>query len=242
MPHPLDESALIDLVHGLASPSERDSLLAHLRTCEQCEGRFRALVREHELLRAEKLPGLAGASMAGPSSTVRPKLVVWAAVAAAAVLIGFIAIPRLAGDRTSSVYWIPIEHEATVLRSTNEAPTRSEVNGALDAYVNRDAAGAIEELRAFQVSPDNETSSDLRDLFLASALVNAGQHGEANDLLDRLDVDTLPTQWRGQARWVRYIALARLERRDEARALLDKLVREPGEIGRLAREAAGRNR
>lgn len=237
--HPIDESTLIDLAHGLTPHAEREAILVHLRGCGPCENRFRELVAEREMLRAESRRRIAAGRTAGPSR--RARTTVWVSAAAASVLVASLLVSHLSENGRRVEYWIPVEQEATLLRSTGDAHANS-IWGALDAYVNRDAPRAIEALRSLALAPENEPALVLRDLFLASALVNAGSYADADELLGRLEIDTLPTQWRRQARWVRYLALSQLDQEDEARALLEKSVREPGEIGRLARKEIHRLR
>ena len=236
VPHPLDESTLIDLAHGLVPEPERKELLDHLRECQQCENAFRAVVRERERLRATDWP------ISRVPRATRSKVVGWTAVAAVAAIALLVVLPRMNDGPSRAQYWIPVEQEAMVLRSTNGELGNGAVDGALDAYLRRDAAAAVVELEEFQAPNENETSKTLRDLFLASALVNDGRYQEADDILSSMFVETIPTQWRRQARWVRYLAWSGLGRDAEAHELLQELSTEPGEIGRLAQAELKRGR
>ncbi|HEU4364269.1 MAG TPA: hypothetical protein VFT13_02270 [Candidatus Krumholzibacteria bacterium] len=162
------------------------------------------------------------------------------AVAALVVLIGSINFLRNPRESGPGDYWIPISGEATLLRSpTNSSPSQ-DVTDALRAYRQRDAATAVEELRAFKVPVSDATVYTLRDLYLASALVNAAQPEEALATLETLGIESLPQPWRGHARWTYYLALMRVGRTNEAFALLGSLAQETGEIGQRAREEVNR--
>ena len=238
--HPIDESTLIDLAHGLLPPSEQGEALAHIRACPECENRFRVIVADRERSRATGAPRAVWPGGVEKRPGLRhSKGLRWVAAAAVVLTIGVYALQRNTVRPAPIPYWIPVEEEATVLRSSTGLQGEH-VDSALDGYLKRNAATAVRELRALEVSPDNATVASLRDLFLASALVNAGQYAEAIKVLDALSIDTLPTQWRRQARWVHYLALMELGRREEAGLLLEELVDEPGEIGRRAKDAAGR--
>lgn len=239
MPHPLDDSHLFDLAHGLVPAAEQPALVAHLRQCGQCEQRFRVLVREREKLRSDDKRRLWGEGAPRPARA-RWKPIAWTSAVAAAGVAAVLVVTRFGGQETRPVYWMPVDQEATVFRSAEEETGHSVVGGALDAYQRHDAEAAIVQLQEFTWSPDNKPAATLRDLFLASALVNAGRYSEAEGALARLGIDTMPTQWRRQAQWVRYLALSQLQRDREAREILQILVNEPGEIGRLAREEAER--
>ena len=234
--HPLDESNLIDLAHGLLPESERERLLDHIRSCEQCENAFRDVVRERERARAVDWP------ISRVPRASRARLAGWTAVVAAATVALLVVLPRLNHQPTPAQYWIPVEQEATVLRSTNEQSGRTAVGGALDAYLRHDAATAVVELQAFHAPSESETSRTLRDLFLASALVNDGRYHEADDVLSRITIESMPTQWRRQARWVRYMTWSQMGLTSEAHGLLEQLQHEDGEIGRLARGELERGR
>jgi hypothetical protein len=237
-----DESVLIELAFGLLPVERRDEILAHLRTCAECEARFQTVVAEREHFRAK----LADAS---PHPTALPQIrprrtlrAMWVAAAACAAVVAVVVISRQSGPDAAREYWIPVGEESMVLRSAEEWARPDQVHGVLDAYARRNATEAIQELERFEAAPGDETSSALRDLFLASALLNAGRPLECEAVLQRLTIDTLPPQWRRQARWVRYLALTALDRNAEAQPLLDLMAGEPGEIGALARDEMKRTR
>jgi hypothetical protein len=55
--------------------------------------------------------------------------------------------------------------------------------------------------------------------------------------MDPNEINGLPTPWRFHAQWVRYLALQRAGRDEDAKAWLEKLVaEEPGESGEKARD------
>jgi hypothetical protein len=83
--------------------------------------------------------------------------------------------------------------------------------------------------------------SSLQRLMLASALVNDGQPREALDVLDRLEIFSLPVRWREQAQWVEYLALRDAGRSEDAHARLDKLSKYESDIGERARAELARH-
>jgi hypothetical protein len=156
-------------------------------------------------------------------------------MAVAAAVLATVVATIVVIDRPDRLeYWIPIAHEETVLRSADRSSTPS-LEGVLEAYRHRDAEGAIEALQRVDIPPEEIMATKLRALYLASAYENAGRHDDALATLRSMNVASLPVQWRRQARWVEYCALVRTGQADEARAVLETLVDEPGEIGERAR-------
>ena len=237
--HPSDESTLIELAHGLLPAGRREEVLAHLHECAECEHRFRAIVAEREHFRATLHTRLASPAVKWTLPLRKPA---WIAAAACAVLIAVIVVARWQSPETQREYWIPVGEESMVLRSVDGSTRPDQVRGVLDDYTRHNATAAVKSLETFEAAPGDVTSAALRDLFLASALLNAGRPAESEAALQRLSIDTLPPQWRRQARWIRYLALTALDRDAEAQPLLDVLMDEPGEIGVLAREERERIR
>jgi len=234
--HPIDESVLIDLAHGLAAPSEHAEALAHIRSCPECEIRLRAIVSDREQLLAARIPQATDrVRTVARSGVMGSKALRWIAVAAAAVIIA-VALPYLSRDHERGEYWLPLsENEETFLRSSRDMGQARGLDNVLQPYRERNAKEAVEQLTAYAVPPSDATAVALRDLFLASALLNAGRTDEAIASLERINVRTLPQPWRSRAQWVQYLSLNELNRETEARELLGNLKDEPGDIGDKAR-------
>ena len=225
-PHASDDR-LIDLAHGLLDPDASSACLAHVSRCDDCEARFRAIAGERARLVAH----------AAPAPVARRSRILVAASIAALLL--FAAVLRFGreGHAGPSPYWLPIDREQAVLRSSAEAETPGDLSRALAAYEQEDAALAVRLLTAAEVPAEYEP---LRNLYLASALELDGQATAAAAVLDRLYVDTLPEPWRTQGRWVAYATARARGENDRAAALLERIAHVPGEIGELARRERDR--
>jgi len=221
--HPT-ESELIDLATGLLEPADAPTTMEHIRGCAECERRFRSIVADHEALRGGPIPTVVDGrvDLAPPRRRARLRDAVIAAALVAAIALGTFRVVEHR-DRMPE-YWIPVIGETNVLRGTEQRG----VADALRSYRDRDAATAIKDLQELQPPAGDNTSSTLRDLYLASALINAGRANEGLEILDRNDIQSMPTPWRYEAEWVKYIGLRRADRDDEARAWLEKLSTEPG--------------
>lgn len=239
---PIDESRLIDLVAGLLAKEESDETRAHLRSCSECEQRFQTLAGRYESRVAGPLPTRRdGRFRLAPKRPLMTKRV-WVTAVAASVVVAFAGAFLVAKRERPLEYWIPIGQEAVVLRSATEPSPHSTAGDVLEPYSARDATAAVEELKRLQVAPEDVTAAALRTLFLASALVNAGREEDALEELENIVVRWLPTQWRGEAEWVQYVALVRLHRDAESLAHLERLSQEPDEIGARARAELKRRR
>ena len=228
------ESRLIDLASGLLSDEEARELIQHIGQCSACEARLRTVVADRESARSGPVPKLRyGRIQLGPGP--RPSILVRASLVVAAcalVALGvFLATHRNDGPPE---YWIPVTNETTLLHRGNE---QGGVTDVLKSYRDHDAATAIKELQALTFAPGDETASTLRNVYLASALANAGRAEEALEVLGPTwAIEFLPTPWRFHAQWVRYVALLRADKEQEANDLLEKLAEEPGAMGEKARE------
>ena len=69
--HPVDEARLIELLNGLLGDPERETLLAHIRQCQECEARLQALARERERTRAAPAPVVKGEQVASKKKSRR---------------------------------------------------------------------------------------------------------------------------------------------------------------------------
>lgn len=218
--HPPDE-ALVDLVHGSASAEERSSIVEHLRGCRDCEQRFVEAWRDREIARAT-----APASAAIPGSR-RARTLVIAAIAAtiflAALLIPVRRPALLAPD------WLSFDATDSLARGDGPCALAPE---AVRAYRAHDAARVVLLLGG----KDLPAACDPLRLLLASALLHVDEPARALQVLEALDVESIPQPARDRGRWVRALALDRLERRDESLEVLRNLAARPGEFQERASE------
>jgi hypothetical protein len=224
------EDRLMDLINGLLPSGDEQSIMAHLSECGPCEERFRALLRDHETARTTPSPSArADGSILPPRSSRRLRP---AGVLVAAALLIALSAWLLSRDSGPDAYWIPMELGESTLRSADSVAVGS--SEVFRAYENEDAQATIELLRGRPL-PDDEMLASLQRLMLASAYVNTGQPREALDVIDKLEVYSLPVKWRQHGRWVEYLALRDAGQLVEARARLDVLVEDTGDVGVRAR-------
>jgi hypothetical protein len=232
MPHP-PEDRLIDLLHGLLSPTEKQATMDHLAECTECEDLFRTLVREQEMVKAAPGPvirdGIAVLEKA-PRSHHRTRWTLVAAAAALAIAAGVFFSMRPGQPKD---YWIQSDAVVTIQRGEDQAAS-PQLTAAFASYSQHNAREAVQRLRDAPV-PDDEMLSSLRSLLLASALLNDDQPKECLVELQRLNVDTLPPPWRSEGRWLEYLALRATGETVKARERLEVLAKDEGKIGARAR-------
>ena len=230
---------LIDFALGDLDPDQRAAIRTHVETCTSCESELMKVLADRERSR------IAGAAIPRPAEPVAlPKLRdrararrtagAWVVVAAAAAaLVAVFALPRR-GPSLEPV-WLPSMGDA--LERRGAAPTERDalVWRGLSAYGRHDLDHALEWLEGEPASEPGIES--LRRLHLASARLLTGDARRALQAIDGMGLDPLPHPWRGEARWLRACALARLGRTDEARAELQRLALETGDAGERARRA-----
>jgi hypothetical protein len=164
-----------------------------------------------------------------------------AVLAAAVVLVMVIGRGRIApGDALE--YWLPVDEEAFVLRSDDSVGGLVELREALDAYSHKNVTGAISMLEHMEPPAGDDTWRALHDLYLASCYLHAGRIDDADRLLAKVDVPTLPSPWWERSMWMTYIVDSGMGREDRAAKTLEQLSTVEGDIGARARRAAGRQR
>ena len=230
---------LIDFVLGDLDSEQSALVRSHVEACASCESELMKVFADRERSR------IGGAAIAQPPEPVvlpasrdrartRPAAGAWLAVAAvAAALVAVFALPFR--GRSLELVWLPSTADALEGRGT--APTERDalVWQGLSAYGKHDLDHALQWL-------DGDPASDpglesLRRLHLASARLLTGDARRALQAIDGMGLDQLPHPWRGEARWLRACALARLGRSDEARAELQRLALETGDAAERARRA-----
>lgn len=89
------------------------------------------------------------------------------------------------------LYWLPVDEAMTLQRSGYEADDH--LSQGLVLYATGDLIEAVAALQKAEVQGAVE---DLRNLYLASALINVGQTEDAHEILLNMDLDLLPHPWR----------------------------------------------
>lgn len=234
----LSDDHLIDLECGLLESSARDAAVQHLRQCPACERRFmevhagaqRLSPRRRPTPAEKATPALHLAVPPGPSGRWRARLLV---TASGIILVGLIATYELSRrPRADGLdYWLPLDSERLLLRS---APAPEEAGRYLQAVEAYDRHDVRQVIRLLGTGPIPQAYEPL-NLVLASALIWDGRYDEARNVLERLDVDTLPQPARDRARWMLFIALRRAGRTEEAASVVQVLAASPGEFSERAR-------
>lgn len=235
--HP-DAELVFEVVHGLADRADAADVMAHVRSCASCAELVRSLARTREAARIDLPPtpaaGRRPVSAAPDAGKWRISRYLPVAVLAAAV-VAAVMVPgpwsRRSGIDATPTYWLVPELQPVVKRST-EIPLPAGLVEALDKYEAHDLDGAVAALQDLAV--DGAWAS-YRDIYLGAALVNAGRYADAAPVLARLDIPTLPYEYKLPAQWYEYVVLAHTGRADEARRLLDSLRRGEGPVAATAR-------
>jgi hypothetical protein len=253
--HP-GEDRLLDLVLGFLPLADESACLAHLRACEECEGRTRALASEHAKFRSmahasAEREGLAAGEAAEPSDGTgadrsrarRPLLRLptfrsrwaWAIpLAAAAVVIAVLVRPTGPGpSRGLEPAWLVNPSSILVLNRDQGGPGFDpDLRAGLEAYERRDLEGAIRSLGRVQAQGDLEP---VRRVYLGSALARQRRFRGAVKVYRGLHEQEIPELLRAETRWTLFVALSGAGERTSSDSLLALLAREPGAVGDRAR-------
>jgi len=237
----------VDLLNGFLSEKERDRVFAHIRTCGACEALLQERVTDRERLRAlHPVPTMEGAGASQPSGlerflrmllspiqllTQKPAAGLAVATAAVALIVVLVVLPDR-GEQQQGPFWLPADGTSLQLRDTGGGRDLDKLAAGLSAYGERDLAQSIELLSSIELAGSDEL---MRRIYLASALTHTGDHERALALLETVRANLLPEPWRSETRWTIYVCLSELNRMEEARALLNELKTEEGEIGDRAR-------
>jgi len=236
----LDEDRLIDLAGGLLPAEESRPALRHLRECIDCEKQFRTVAIEWERVRMNDEPvRIDGRLELAPQPSARatrrgrrPLLpILVAGTIAAGLLLAVLLVPAPTLD--APIPWrLPVDQTYLRARADAAADGAGNLATALDAYRRGRPERAVELLSAAQVPERYEA---LREIYLASALILDNRPGEAEPVLERLEVESLPPPWRQMAQWLVYVTVEERGETERAAALLEQLVDAPGEVGEVAR-------
>jgi len=225
----LADEALLEVVHGVATPEEREAGLQHIKACADCEKRFLEAWRDRETGRLGPPPRAGGRRL---TRVVVPLTAVAAALLAFAVLIPHSTAPLLTPD------WLPPNTTESLARGEGTCADAVPVAEVMAAYRSHDAVRVVELLDG----RDLPASCDPLRLVLASALLHADHPADTLRVLDALQVESLPQPARDRGRWMRALALDRVGRRRETIAILEKLAQGPGEFAGKASAALARLR
>jgi len=212
MEHVADES-LFDVAHGYVEDERRRAVLHHLRRCPACERRFREVVRDRELARIQ----------AKPLPSPRRGVFVVSAAAAAAVLVTAGILMLSQRSPAIPTDWLPTASTEVFLRDAT--PCSDQASAAVAAYRAHDAAQVVRLLQGRELP----AKCDPMKLLLASALVHQDDPAGALQVLDGLEVESLPQPARDRGRWTEAAALDRLGRQGAADAILRDLASRSGE-------------
>ena len=215
------DERLIDLASGLVAEAETPALLSHLEVCPECESRFRRTCREAELAR-----------LRAPAGRPRRRAPLWSAAAAAAVLL--VAALAFVWNRSAAPdpagYWFPLGTDTVGLRTGEVDADRAAFEAATDAYRRRDARRVVELLEGKAI-PE---AHDPLKIALASAYVKVGQATKARELLEAMEIASIPRPDRDRAQWILLSALQAEGKAEEARAIAADLASRPGEFSEAA--------
>ncbi len=224
----LDDDGCLDLVAGLLSAPEREAALAHAETCEACAARIVRWAGYQECARLGrteesigKEPAFAPVSPDGRRRRVvswRRTALWWLPLAAGFLLWLGREPSRPPATSTPASHAAPWIAQHPAWRRLREgtggksAPAGAAVPEALrQAIRHYDARRPAAAARLLAASRFTGGAEDLRVLYLASCLVHMDRPAEAENLLETLDIGSLPPPWRDAAR--RTLAAARKAQR-----------------------------
>ncbi len=182
----------LDFALGLLNKDEERALLAEAREDPELEALIQQQCANRENARGEGLPTTI--SLSGTNrrrvGLRRPQILVAGSLLAATLAFFFLVQPR----RQPASYWLPVTEVVNIQRSAEGDGVV--LRTGLDLYAAHDLTAAI---AALEQAPVQGALGDLRNLYLASALLNSGHRQEARQVLGRVDVPSLPYPWRERA-------------------------------------------
>ena len=229
---PVDRDQILDLAHGLLPEDERADVLARIADDPEAERQLREMERARERARA----GGAPKPVTAPTPWLE-RLKLALRNPRPATLMGFglvvaIVVALLRGPADSPYPVLPTDLETLRLRGAEES-LPAEMSEGLAAYSEGRYGAAVDLLRA--VESDGPIGI-VRDVYLGSALARSGRSAEALEILEDLRTGPLPDPWRRETRWTLALALLEVGRKEDARALLNRMADESGELGERARK------
>lgn len=252
----MNEDMCIDLLSGLLKEEQSKTLLNHIRRCPSCEQIFQTAAAGFETARSRGEPSKDSRGqwafqqindISDEKISIRRKSSSWRdffkilSPARAALLLGasaaviaaliFLNIHR-DYNQEALEYWIPDDRAILTPRSGSGNTDQMFWNG-ISAYNARDLDSAVKFLR---ISNARNSYDNLRDIYLASALSLRGKYKEALRIITSINLTHMPEPWRSETGWIRYIALSKTNRNEEAQKILDQLAELENDIGVQARE------
>lgn len=230
---------LIDFACRLLTELEAEGIRSHVRQCDACDRRLQVVVRDRDRLRSAPRPRYRhGRVVVARHNTVRRlgagQRARAAAVSVAAVLVVALMTPRFTGPPRGQ-YWMPVELTPSHLRGMS-VPLAEAYRKALDAYAAGDAKRSLALLEDVDFNGQRQDGLvTIARLMKASALLNMGESRSALEILDGIELELLPSPWRGRAGWLRYLSLREIGDDAAACSLLEWLSEEGGEISNRVR-------
>ena len=205
--HHYDEDFLLEVVHGLRDEREVANAVEHAHTCPQCDRQLRIAAADRERFRARAESVLAAPAI--PEIGARPtgvrrqrKLGIALAMAAAVAIVTSVVLLREPVTHPRSpLLGLPAPLEIVHLRAREQTADLPRLEQAIARYGSGDWVTAARLLD----TPFADTRLEpLRQLYLASALLELGRTDEARRVLEPVATTPLPepyADWREWARW-----------------------------------------
>ncbi|RKZ13677.1 hypothetical protein DRQ53_06415 [bacterium] len=185
----------VDFSLGLLSDAEQRELLEEARSDPEFEAILQEQCAARESGRATGVPGAnqqeARSGHSRRRFLARPRrIAAMAALVAASVALLLVFRPQPDAD----LYWLPMDGALTTPRAAESL--QDDWRAGVQLYATHELDAAIEVL---ENADAQGATAQLRDIYLASALLNDGRTAEAAEVLRRVDLASLPHPWRGYA-------------------------------------------
>lgn len=182
----------IDFSLGLLNPEEEKALLAAASQDPDLEVMIREQCKIHEQGRIEGTPSAENraanqAPVSRPTVFQRPRTLMLGSALAATLALFFLFKPQ----PEPALFWLPVDEVRNIQRSGGSGADAW--RRGVEFYAAGDLEGAIDTLQEANVQGP---LLDMRNLYLASALINADRLAEARRVLGEIDLDSLPYPWR----------------------------------------------
>jgi len=183
---------VVDYSLGLLSSDQEKVLLATARANPELDAMLRQQCEDYRRLRASRKPRKVAVNFRTDRITPLPLLRqprTWLLTTALAASVALFVGLNPGSD--SDQYWLPVDDAMLVQRS------HSAVDEGLRQGIEFYSVGELPQaITALQGAELQGAMRDVRDIYLASALINAGRPLEAHIIIEDMDLDSLPTPWR----------------------------------------------
>lgn len=213
-----NDDRLLDLVNGLLSASDRETVLSHVRDCPACAERMRVFAAAQARSHARAAGTLAALPHAAAVHAIRPTPIrsavrtwsrSWLAVAAALMVVSVPLVMRLSrGPGTLlPVAAAPLTlPDPSILTRDADAPAMDPaVALGLTAYARGDVAGAR---RALASATATGVTEQVRRIYLGNSELLTGDARRAVRTLRGVNSSLVPEPWLGEWQWSLAVALA----------------------------------